>query len=120
MGMLTACEDPDADRTPPTLIVESPAVGAVFSTGDTVLLRFRCADETQLETWVINVRNERIGNSVYANSGNTPNLGPDDVQTVEDRFVVDTGLDTEFLVEFEAIDAEQNETIEKRSFFEEQ
>jgi hypothetical protein len=111
---LAGCETDLEDRIPPALTVLAPDEGLPVPTGTDVPLRFRATDNEELATWVINVRNERIGNSVWATSGNVSDTGV----TVQRSFRAETGLATEFLVEFQVIDAAQNETIEKRRFFE--
>jgi hypothetical protein len=114
VAALTGCETDLEDRIPPTLTVLAPDEGLPVPTGNDVALRFRATDNEELATWVINVRNERIGNSVWATSGNVSDTGV----TVQRSFRAETGLATGFLVEFQVIDAAQNETIEKRRFFE--
>ncbi len=112
---LSGCgKDPkDPDLIQPVLVMTLPVEGDTFLLGSRVPIAFQASDNDEMNIWVINVNNETIGNSAWAISEDVTGNSI----IVNREFTITASGPTEYEVIVTAIDASQNEAIEKRTFF---
>jgi hypothetical protein len=110
---LSSCEEDPGDEQDPDAVLITPIDGATFLNGETVPISFSITENEALQSWSLNIRNENFGASVWTATMNTS-----ETDLIEDTvYLIDVLEDTEFLLELIVVDANQNEDIEKATFF---